>query len=109
MEPIHAAIVGSGSVALRCAETVGAVREARLLGVWDADAGRAATLARGRRIEAFPSLDRLLDVDDLDLVIVASSRDQRVAHARKAIRAGRHVWLGSPLPSAAFSPLQFSR
>ena len=101
MEPIHAAIVGLGSVASRRAAVIGAVPEAKLLGVWDADAGRAATLAREQRVEAFPSLDRLLDVDDLDLVIVASARDQRVAHARTAIRAGRHVWLESPLPSAA--------
>jgi predicted dehydrogenase len=58
------------------------------------DAAAVAALAPGA--DAEPSLEALLEREDVDLVVVASPSHLHASHARAAILSGRHVVVDKP-------------
>ena len=100
-EPVDVGIVVGGAGAVAQIEALRGVPEARLLGVGGHDALPVLELARKRGAEVFPSLKALLEVEALDLVVVASPRAERGKHALAALAAGKHTWVVPPLASMA--------
>ena len=96
-EPVDVGVVVGGASAEAHLDALREVPEARLLAVCGDDEAAVRRLARERHAQAFPSYDAMLGCDDLDLVVVASPDSLHGEHARRAIEAGKHVWVEPPL------------
>jgi len=97
-EPVEIGVVVGGAGAEALLAALGQVREARLIGICGPTEQAVRTLAAEHKTEVFPSLKKLLEVEALDLAIVASRRERRGTDALAAVKAGKPVWLVPPLP-----------
>ncbi len=95
--PLPVGVVGVGSLGQHHARLYASLPEARLVGVYDARAERAAEIAKQYRTVAYPSLDALLaDVEAVSVVVPTTAHHQ-VALA--ALARGRHVLVEKPIAS----------
>ncbi len=90
-------VIGAGHFGRFHAQKVAASRRATLAGVHDADAARAAAVARESRAPAL-GLAALLDASDA--VVVATPAETHFALAGQALRAGRHVLVEKPIAAS---------
>lgn len=58
---------------------------------------RPASAAVGRRVVVVPSVEAMVERDDVDLVVVATPHQAHAAAAEVALRAGKHVVVEKPL------------
>lgn len=65
------------------------------------EAGRSRAQAAHPRIPAFTSLDRLLELDGLDMVVIASPNATHADHAVRALQAGLDVIVDKPMATTA--------
>lgn len=97
-ESVGFGIVGAGFMGKTHAQAiVDHVKNARLAGILDADAGRAGELADKHRVKAYASLEEMLDDPAVDAVIVATPHAQHYATARPAAEAGKHLLIEKPM------------
>jgi predicted dehydrogenase len=93
--PLPVGVVGVGSLGCHHARLYGALPGARLVGVFDTRAERAAEIAAQFHTRAYPSLDALLaDVEAVSVVVPTPAHHEvgLVALAR-----GRHVLMEKPI------------
>ncbi len=95
-EPLDVGLVVGGPGAGAQLAALRRVAEARPLGVAGRDGAAVRRLAARSGTEAFPSVAKLLEVEALDLVVVAGPWPENGRLARAALRAGKHVWLEPP-------------
>ncbi len=91
-------VVGVGSLGRHHARLYAGMREARLVGVFDTLAERAAEVAAQHRTRAYPSPEALLaDVEAVSVVVPTS-----VHHAvgMAALARGRHVLMEKPIAAS---------
>lgn len=68
----------------------------------DEDPSRLAALADAHPdVARLPALDALLDRDDVDAVLIVTPPSRHHDMARRALEAGKHVWVEKPLALAA--------
>jgi predicted dehydrogenase len=100
--PIRIGIAGVGywgSILLR---TFQGMPSARVTALCDEDPIRLATLANEHRsLACVPTLDALLDRDDVDAVLIVTPPSRHHDMARRALEAGKHVWVEKPLALTA--------
>ena len=92
---VKAGVVGVGALGRHHARVWAAVPGARLVGVHDTDAGRAAEVAAAHGCRAYPDVGSLLA--DADAVSIAVPTLAHHAVARQALEAGRDVLLEKPM------------
>ena len=98
--PLPVGVVGVGSLGQHHARLYASLPEARLVGIFDTRAERAAEIAKQFRTTAYPTLDALLADVEAVSVVVPTSAHHEVGLA--ALARGRHVKL-------ADAPYTFSR
>ena len=88
-------VVGAGVFGAFHAAKHAASPRAVLSGIWDIDAGRAAALADRFGARRHSSLESLLQ--SVDAVTIATPAPSHFEIARRALAAGRHVYVEKPL------------
>jgi predicted dehydrogenase len=96
-QPLRIGIVGAGHFGRFHALKVAASRRARLVGLSDPDAARAAAVGKEAGRAPAMALEPLLEA--CDAVIVAAPAELHHALAMQALRAGRHVLIEKPIAS----------
>jgi predicted dehydrogenase len=91
------AIVGCGFVADFYMRTLRRYPELELVGVVDRDYSRATSLASLHRVEAYPSLDALLEDRRIEVVVNLTNPRSHFAVSKACLEAGKHVYSEKPL------------
>ena len=108
-EPIGIALVGAGSVAHLHARAVADYPEARLIGWFDPDAERAATMAGQYGGRVYRRLSELLADPAVQAVHVLTPPSDHVAVSLAALAAGKHVLVEKPVADKAADLLRLKR
>lgn len=96
MEIVRIGIVGSGYMGRTYAETTARYNQhSRLTAI--ASGRRAADLAADYGVDAAPSVEALMEREDVDAVILAMPEQARLEYARLAAAAGKHVLSEKPM------------
>ncbi|HET7322535.1 MAG TPA: Gfo/Idh/MocA family oxidoreductase [Longimicrobiaceae bacterium] len=93
--PLPVGVVGVGSLGFHHARILRDVTGARLVGVYDADAERAASVAEELGVRAFPTLGALLA--EIEAAVVAVTTTAHEAVALEAIEAGVDLLIEKPI------------
>jgi UDP-N-acetyl-2-amino-2-deoxyglucuronate dehydrogenase len=96
-EPLRFGIVGCGVIGQTHAAAVSSLADAELMGVADVVPERAHALADTYGIAAYPDLAGMVATGNIDVVTVCTASGLHGAHAREAMRAGKHVIVEKPL------------
>lgn len=95
---VGVAVIGAGSIGTLRAQICHRHPSVRYLSVCDVLEDRAATLAAASEADAWSTDARdLIERDEVDCVIVASTEDSHYDPAMVAIQAGKHVLIEKPL------------
>ncbi|MGH2460271.1 MAG: Gfo/Idh/MocA family protein [Chloroflexota bacterium] len=90
--PIRVGLVGYGYAGRSMhAYLIGRVRDLKLVAVASRSAERRAQAGRESGVATYPTLDDLLERDQVDLVVIATPHDTHRALAVQAMEAGKHV------------------
>jgi len=95
---LRAGVIGVGALGRHHARVWSQVAGARLVGVHDADAARAAEVAAQHGCRAYPELASLLA--EIDVVSVAVPTSLHHAVAKQALEAGRDVLVEKPITAS---------
>ena len=96
--PLRAAVIGVGALGQHHARVYESLPEARLVGVYDVDQGRAAEVAARHSCRAFAHLRDLLAEADAVSVAVPTVDHHRVARA--VLEEGKHTLVEKPIASS---------
>jgi predicted dehydrogenase len=96
-EPLRAAVIGVGALGQHHARVYQSLPEARLVGVYDVNRGRAAEVAARHSCRAFAQLGELLAEADAVSVVVPTVDHHRVARA--VLDEGKHALVEKPIAS----------
>jgi phthalate 4,5-cis-dihydrodiol dehydrogenase len=91
------AIFGAGRAGHGHARAIAETDGARLVAVFDADAERAGAFAETHGCLAFTSSDKVLERDDVQMVMVALPNFLHEQATVEAASAGKHVFLEKPM------------
>jgi scyllo-inositol 2-dehydrogenase (NAD+) len=99
MDELRIAVVGVGRMGLTHAENLAhRVRQARLIAVTTSSAERAEAVRRCcGAVPVYDSLDRLIESESLDAVIISSSTSAHVKNVERCAAAGLHILCEKPL------------
>ncbi len=98
MEPLRIGVIGVGHLGALHAKMLSDMPGVRLAGVFDADPGRAESVAGQYGVPAAADLETLLG--SVDAVTVATSTNAHCAVALKALERGRHVFVEKPITAS---------
>jgi UDP-N-acetyl-2-amino-2-deoxyglucuronate dehydrogenase len=90
-------IVGPGNVAEVHATALSRIADARLVAVTGRSRDRTRAFADRHDVRAEPSIEALLDADDVDAVVIATPHPLHARQALAAARCGLHVVVEKPL------------
>lgn len=91
------ALIGCGYVADMYVQTLRAYDQLRIIGVYDRDPDRLAAFTAFHRLNAFPSLEAVLNTPDVDMVVNLTNPRMHYDITRRALEAGKHVYSEKPL------------
>ncbi|MFC2052368.1 Gfo/Idh/MocA family protein [Chloroflexota bacterium] len=92
------AMIGTGNVNRRMAQSIQGAKDAELLAVLSRDKGKATTFAKEYGIErAYDSLDEMLRDPDINIVYVATPNILHAPHTIRVAEAGKHVLCEKPM------------
>ncbi len=96
-DTLRCAVIGSGFAGSTFAEAIRYVPEAQLVVI--AGGHQAANLAARHGVSALPTaeVDRVLESDEIDAVIIASPNPMHAPQAIRAARAGKHILIEKPM------------
>lgn len=97
MEPIRVGFIGCGAVAELHYEALRACSQARLVSIYDIDAGKLQDRMKEWGVRGHSSVEELVSRDDVDAVFVLSPVQFHHEHAIAALRQGKHVLVEKPV------------
>ncbi len=97
IQPRGVGVVGCGKIGAIRAAVAAADPRSRLIAVADVVADRAADIANREGVACSPSWQSLIDRDDIEAVVVATTHDQLAPVSLAALRAGKHVLCEKPM------------
>ena len=98
---IRIGMIGAGGIGRVQAEAVKAAG-GRIVGVVDADPGRAENLANTHSADyAGNSVKKLVAIDEIDAVIIGTPNVYHASYTIAALRAGKHVFCEKPMATSA--------
>ncbi len=92
---IRTGVVGVGHLGSVHARILATLEESQLVGVYDIISERAQAVARQWNVQAFPSLEALLEA--VEAVSVVTPTETHYPVARRVLEAGRHLFLEKPM------------
>ncbi|HHM01993.1 MAG TPA: Gfo/Idh/MocA family oxidoreductase [Caldithrix abyssi] len=95
MNDIKVGVIGVGHLGRLHTKLYADVPGARMMGVYDSDAQRAAVVGQELGCEVYRDMDALLD--DVQAVSIVTPTTTHHEVAGRALRAGKHVFLEKPL------------
>ena len=95
--PLGIGIVGCGMIAEAYATDLASYDDVRLVGVTDLDLARAEALAAKRGWHPYPSLQELLEEEDVDAVVNLTFPSAHRDVTEACLEAGKHVYSEKPL------------
>lgn len=95
--PIRFGLLGCGMISRVHAEAIEHTVGAVLVGVADADLGRAEDFASCRGVRAYSSYEEMLADEGIDVISVCTPSFCHASNAISALRAGKHVVLEKPM------------
>ena len=98
MSATRVGVIGAGSLGFHHARILREVAGAEMMGIFDADAARAATVSAELGVRAFASRDALLEAVDAAVVAVPTTAHAEVALA--ALDAGVHLLIEKPIAAS---------
>ncbi len=99
MNIVRVGIIGSGFMGRTSAETVSRyLQRAKLVAI--AGGSRAPALAAEYHVEAEPSVDALIQRNDIDAVMISTPHAAHAAEAVAAARAGKHILIDKPMATS---------
>lgn len=105
---VGVAFIGCGMVSELHHLAVMGAEAARLVGVYDTNAERAATRARDWGARAYSSLEELLGDEDVAAVFVLSPAEHHREHALAALGHGKHVLIEKPVGDSVAEILEIA-
>jgi predicted dehydrogenase len=97
MRILNVAIVGCGMVSELHHRALGALPELALVGVHDVDPLLRRQRAAAWGVQAYETLERLLEDDGIDAVLVLTPEVAHLPVAEAALQAGKHVLVEKPV------------
>jgi UDP-N-acetyl-2-amino-2-deoxyglucuronate dehydrogenase len=94
---LRIALVGCGRISGNHVGAIDQIEGLELVAACDAEVARARTVAEGRGIPAFRTIEELLAKVECDVVTVCTPSGLHAAHGMAAARAGRHVIVEKPM------------
>jgi myo-inositol 2-dehydrogenase / D-chiro-inositol 1-dehydrogenase len=91
------AICGAGRIGTVHLENLRTFRGCRVVGLYDLDADRAASLAKRNGIRSYESFDDVLTDQEIHAVVIATSSSSHCELTLRALAAGKHVFVEKPL------------
>lgn len=108
--PLRAAVIGAGYWGPNLARNFKASPDWQLAAIVDTDRDRAAKLAAVHGgVPVCESVDELLDTVDVDAVAIATPAHTHHGIALTALRAGKHVLVEKPWPTAGPKAWRWSK
>jgi predicted dehydrogenase len=98
MSATRVGVIGAGSLGFHHARILREVAGAEMMGIFDADAARAATVSAELGVRAFETRDALLEAVDAAVVAVPTTAHAEVALA--ALDAGVHLLIEKPIAAS---------
>jgi predicted dehydrogenase len=92
---VRIGVIGVGALGHHHARILRGVERAEMVGFYEANAERAATVAGELQLRAFPSEEALLD--DVDAISIVVPTPAHHAVATKALERGKHVLIEKPI------------
>lgn len=100
MAELNVVVIGVGSWGKNHARVFNELEESNLVGVYDLDQSKAKLLAKQFNVKAFPSIDEILNSEEVDAVTVASPTSTHGEISLKAIEHGKHILIEKPMTSS---------
>jgi len=97
VKPLRAAVIGVGRIGSLHADAYYRNPYTELVAVMDADQGRAQEVGARYGVNAYTSVDELLQKETFDIVSIAVPEGQRSPLAAACAQAGKHLLLEKPL------------
>ncbi len=94
---IHFGILGCGMISSAHADSIKAIPDAELVGVFDMSPDRCRNFAHTYGVKAYASMDALLSDSDVDAVCICTPSGFHADNALRVIEAGKHVLIEKPL------------
>ena len=98
MSATRAGVIGAGALGFHHARILREVAGAEMVGIYDADPARAATVSAELGVRAFPTREALLEAVDAAVVAVPTTAHAEVALA--ALDAGVHLLIEKPIAAS---------
>jgi predicted dehydrogenase len=98
MDKLRIGVVGTGHLGSLHAKMLSRIKGASLVQVFDTDANKAGTVAKGSGAHVAGSLEELLD--EVNAVSVATTTRTHYDVAKRAIERGVHVFIEKPITDA---------
>jgi phthalate 4,5-cis-dihydrodiol dehydrogenase len=96
-DKLRCAVIGSGFAGTTFAEAIRYVPEARLVAIAGGYQAPEVAERHGVRAVATEDVDRLIESDDIDAVLIASPNPVHAPQAIRAARAGKHILVEKPM------------
>lgn len=97
MKRIRTGVIGVGNMGRHHARVYSQHHNIDLIGVYDVSKENRESVARGLKVEAFDSVDKLLE--EADIVSIAVPTSLHFFYGMKAISSGKHILIEKPIAS----------
>ncbi len=94
---IRFGILGCGMISSTHADSIGAIPDAELVGVFDMSVDRCRSFADTYGVKGYDSMDALLSDGDIDAICICTPSGFHADNALQVIKAGKHVLVEKPL------------
>jgi UDP-N-acetyl-2-amino-2-deoxyglucuronate dehydrogenase len=94
---VRVALVGCGRISGSHVVAIDKIHGLRLVGVADAEVGRAMALGKARGVPAFRTVEELVAGVECDVITICTPSGLHPAHGIVAARAGKHVITEKPM------------
>jgi predicted dehydrogenase len=95
--PVGVAIVGAGVISGEYLRTLSRCPDVQVLGIADIDLDRAEAAAREHGVAVAGSVERVLELDEVEIVVNLTVPAAHVAVCEVALDADKHVYVEKPL------------
>lgn len=98
MEKVRVGVVGVGSMGLNHCKALLRIRNVEFIGIFDVDQNKCKTIALELNVNPFPTYEELLE--QIHAIIISTPTQTHCQLMKKAIQAGKHIFVEKPFVSS---------